>query len=785
MDLSPILEAASGSESRLRVLRACDRCSQSKQRCDGQTPWYVLVYCLSFSATLTATLHRKASDAPVGERLMPCHYEKTVRKRGRRRRIKYTSTGHRTLAPGPPSIHHLINHAESSLDNSPDDENMPDMRRDTNPLSTPSYTEDDSMPRSTDTRGSNDPLTHAPTTMNDQEPIVSIPLLPNPFMFQDVFLGGPNRPDSQIAITPGRVEHWLLGKTTPIPRNAPTHGLYATVSHKNLQDNTQHAASQGQPYPCLDPVLPYLRGIVSPSDASEMLEIYFNEQRNPIFKATSPYILTHIVLPSSVLHPTSPRPTSAVLLLVMLLCVAQTADIKIFDPPGARQRIVLDLYRLVLDLMEPVDWDNYFRTSDGWQYHPRGPNDKDGRSSVCHAAGSGLIPDFLGSTDVILAIVILTLVISGGHFKADCLKWLSKAIRLARASGLSMEDQGMQLPGYLYQGQAPLREWLIVKEERRRLFWLIYCLDRHLALSFNAPVNFPEGAFCVAAPLPESLWQSLETVDLALIPPPSLGPPTKITGYGFFEYFLPLATVLGHIIDFHHIQNHPLLGDTVNHTAIHRIECFIAQRELDLVELKDQLDNPLPTHNIDTFNNGLGLGAPVTPDSKKPLVIAYSTHMLHVFYILLHGKWDPISMIEDKDDWITSDSFQACASHALSATAAVHQILTLDPELSFMPYLFGIYLLQGSFILLLFVDRMPELGFNKSVEEVCETIIRAHEVSVVTLDTTFQKNIRKVFRSMLHDAQRADPHFRETHKARRREILSLYRWTRASHGLAY
>jgi hypothetical protein len=47
----------------------------------------------------------------------------------------------------------------------------------------------------------------------------------------------------------------------------------------------------------------------------------------------------------------------------MLLCVAHTADIRIFDPPGARQRIVLDLYRLVLDLMEPVDWDNYFRTS--------------------------------------------------------------------------------------------------------------------------------------------------------------------------------------------------------------------------------------------------------------------------------------------------------------------------------------------------------------------------------------------------------------------------------------
>ncbi|KAJ0422002.1 hypothetical protein BJY00DRAFT_311404 [Aspergillus carlsbadensis] len=782
MEDSPmIVDGELAGESRLRVLRACDRCSQSKQRCDGERP------CQRCS-----------------ERNIPCQYEKTVRKRGRRRRTKFTSTTHRTLAPVPASLNDLINHGNSSVEASPEErDNMPDSvrRRNTNPLSTPSYTEDDSITRLTnDTRGggSNGQEEADPFRL---EPPTSLPGLSsqdatraslNPFLFQDLFLGMSGQSHSPAGITSGRVEHWL-SKTPPVPSGGPLRGLYSTVSHKNLQGGSAHGSSQGQvSYPCLEPLLPYLRGILSSSDASEMLEIYFNEQRNPIFKATSPYTITHIVQPSSVLHPTAPRPTSSILLLVMLLCVAHTADIRIFDPPGARQRIVLDLYRLVLDLMEPVDWDNYFRTSDGWQYHHRGGfADKDGRSSVCHAAGSGLIPDFLGSTDVILAVVILTLVISGGHFKADSLKWWSKAIRLTRASGLSMEDQGLQsgnIPSSFYQGQTSVREWLIVKEERRRLFWLIYCLDRHLGLSFNAPVNFPEGTFCVAAPLPEHLWQSLETVDLSRIPAPQLGPPTKISGYGFFEYFLPLATVLGHIIDFHHVQNHPLLGDTLNHAAIHRIEALISQREQDIADLRDQLENPLPTqHPIDPFNPTFGyVQSPASSvDAKKPLVIAYSSHMLHVFYILLHGKWDPISMIEDKDDWITSESFQACASHALSATAAVHQILTLDPELNFMPYLFGIYLLQGSFILLLFVDRMPELGFNKSVEEVCETIIRAHEVSVVTLDTTFQKNIRKVFRSMLHDAQRADPHFRETHKARRREILSLYRWTRNSNGLAY
>lgn len=369
-------------------------------------------------------------------------------------------------------------------------------------------------------------------------------------------------------------------------------------------------------------------------------------------------------------------------------------------------------------------------------------------------SGKALLPRQLGSTDTILAVAILTIVISGGHYKADSLKWRDKLIRLVRASGLSMEDQDIDLgPVFcgLYNGDATFRRWLVAKEERRRLFWLVYCLDRHLALSFNMRISLAEGTFCVRTPLPEKLWQSLDTADLNCIPACSLGPPTQISGSGFFEYFLPLAKVLGHIIDLHHVRAHPTLGQFIPHEAVHRIETMIAQREQELVDLDGQAEPYLTTdgalHPFSGQSNGgpsQGVdqfGSPTTLTSKDPklqLVKIYSTYLLHVFYILLHGKWDPISMIEDRDDWITSESFLTCASHALSASGVVSQILTIDPEMTFMPYLFGIYLLQGSFILLLFVDRMPELGPNRSVEEVCETIIRAHEVSVVTLDTTFQ-----------------------------------------------
>lgn len=371
-----------------------------------------------------------------------------------------------------------------------------------------------------------------------------------------------------------------------------------------------------------------------------------------------------------------------------------------------------------------------------------------------HVGGKSLLPDALGSTDIILAVAILTLVISGGHYKADSLRWLDKLIRLVRASGLSMEDQDID-PGPVsdgfFNGPYTYRRRVIAKEERRRLFWLIYCLDRHLALSFNLPLRIPEGTFCVRAPLPEQIWQSLDTGDLDTLPTCPLGPATRISGSGFFEYFLPLATILGHIIDLHHSRNHPILGEFISADAVHRIEAMISQRQQELVEVDNQTRtfyDPIgKSSTVNAFtqqgNSGTdGFQSSATraspTDSKLPLVKAYSAYLLHVFHILLHGKWDPISMIEEKDDWITSERFPTCASHALSATGVLSQILTFDPELTFMPYLFGIYLLQGSFIFLLFVDRMPELGPNRSVEEVCETIIRAHEVCVVTLDTTFQ-----------------------------------------------
>ena len=255
----------------------------------------------------------------------------------------------------------------------------------------------------------------------------------------------------------------------------------------------------------------------------------------------------------------------------------------------------------------------------------------------------------------------------------------------------------------------------------------------------------------MAAPLPEAVWESLDTIPPKDLPARVLGPPTTITGTGFFEYFLPLMAILGDIIEVHHRRQHPRLGGLDDSHSVVVIGDLLANCEASIENLRREAD-------IGDYSNGpsikdlvTGLPLQTTPTSTLPpprnrprdrsrlqLVMAYSTHILHVLHVLLHGKWDAISMLDDDDDWITSTRFNDCASHAIAASQAVSSILKFDPELTFMPYLFGIYLLHGSFILLLFADRMPQLGPNQSVEQACETIIRAHEVCVVTLSTEFQ-----------------------------------------------
>ena len=245
------------------------------------------------------------------------------------------------------------------------------------------------------------------------------------------------------------------------------------------------------------------------------------------------------------------------------------------------------------------------------------------------------------------------------------------------------------------------------------------------------------------------MWENLDTIAQTEMPARTLGPPVLATGSSFFGFFLPLMAILGDIIEVHHRRRHPRLGTQDDSLSVEAIQNLLDSYELSLNTVTHSPGAitgraPSRTHQRSIPGSPVHSEDDCAPrdnasdQSRARLVVAYSTHILHVLHVLLYGKWDAIAMLEDDDDWITSERFPQCTSHAIAASQSLSTILAIDPELAFMSYLFGIYLLQGSFIFLLFADRLPQLGPNESVQQACENIIRAHEVCVVTLSTEFQ-----------------------------------------------
>jgi hypothetical protein len=274
-------------------------------------------------------------------------------------------------------------------------------------------------------------------------------------------------------------------------------------------------------------------------------------------------------------------------------------------------------------------------------------------------------------------------------------------------------------------------------------------------------------------------------------------------------------TILGEIVDLYHAKNHPRFGigfrsaqewdDHASEIARqldaygHSLKDFEARHlsspiEEQQIQADQNMEGIATANNIEQQHNDIGTPSVhsvhtassnhnLEADIQTRTVVAYGTHVMHVLHILLTGKWDPISLLDDNDLWISSQSFINATGHAVSAAEAINNILEYDPGLEFMPFFFGVYLLQGSFLLLLIADKL-QAEASPSVVKACETIVRAHEACVVTLNTEYQRNFRKVMRSALSQVKGRIPEDFGEQQLKRREVLALYRWTGDGTGLA-
>lgn len=614
-------------------------------------------------------------------------------------------------------------------------------------------------------------------------------------------------------------------------------------------------------YPVLKPLIPHLGDIIPTSLACDLLDLYFESSSSALIHPTSPYVLGYVFRKYSVLHPTKPRQCTPALLASMLWVVAQTSDAALLtSPPSSRARICQRLLELTVGLLKPLihgsssagSSPNFSNTvTDGVALGGLGvampgsvkPDPLDGETGAFGAAGT---------LDDVVTYIHLATVVSASEYKGASLRWWNQAWSLARELKLGRELPHIapQPPDHGRDEDADGEDDSLPhagiseeeREERRRTWWLCYTVDRHLALCYNRPL-FLLDIECdgLLQPMNDALWQAGEFYngDSSIhITSPSgaprirrRGPNFECTGHSIFGYFLPLMTILGAIVDLHHARNHPRFGvgfrsaqewDDHASEISRQLEAYgESLRDFEarnLARVEDAQPDPSmegvsPAPQVtDIEPNDMGTPSARSAytassareaDIQTHIVVAYGTHVMHVLHVLLTGRWDPISLLDDHDLWISSQSFIHATGHAVSAAAAIDRILEYDPGLEFMPFFFGVYLLQGSFLLLLIADKL-QAEASPSVVQACESIVRAHEACVATLNTEYQvrrgplsasitwggslmetqRNFRKVMRSALAQVRGRVPEDFGEQQLRRREVLSLYRWAGDGTGLA-
>lgn len=497
----------------------------------------------------------------------------------------------------------------------------------------------------------------------------------------------------------------------PIPFQAPRQSSpphsYGSADTGSPQSGVSVNSSQAGAmttcrYPVLKPLFPHLGTIMSIPTACDLLDFYFQSSSSVFMEPVSPYILGIVFRKRSFLRQHKPRKCSPALLASMLWVSAQTSEAGyLTSSPSSRAIICQKLWKLTVDLLKPLV---HSPSSQGGHAPGRG-----GVTSAAHdqfnvertigrydGRMDGAMPP-TSNLDDVATYLNLGVVTSASEYKAASLRWWNAAWSLARELKLGREiptNSSKERNGHTNENgdvevgtpAAALVEEM--KEERRRLWWLLYMVDRHLGLCYNRPLamldNECEDLF---QPVPDTVWQAGEFYT-GHQGPRSKGLNFQCTSHDVFGFFLPLMTILGDIVDLNAQKNHPRFGQRTSW-------------ELHEAEITRQLE--AYAYSIEDFKaqHGCGQNDDVnqvngTPDAVRMewmhqtrKVAAYATHIMHVLHILLHGKWDPVALLEDDNMWICSPSFLAATSNAISAAHAVEEILDLDPDLSFMPYLFG------------------------------------------------------------------------------------------------
>ncbi|KAF3021946.1 hypothetical protein G7054_g4322 [Neopestalotiopsis clavispora] len=839
---------------RRRISRACDQCNQLRTKCDGQHP---CAHCIEFGLGCEYVRERKkrgkASRKDIAQQAAAQAAASQNGQQSPGPNDEDGSVSEQRTSNAVSRQDHVSNASEKAL-NDIEEENM-DQGQETTNLDSLAELSSRRPHLSTNIAAYERDQPESPTSLD----LEAFGTMRNPYDRQDIggqiLAAGPshhsyepnqggnlqNYPDIPYALQTQSANNFSANPAAafrigtspisayhlggqpespgwlPMPSPPPQYQSYVPQPQVNYQHQSR--------YPVLNPLIPHLGNIIPVALACDLIDLYFASSSSAHAHPMSPYVLGFVFRKRSFLHPSKPRQCQPALLASMLWVAAQTSDAQFLTAvPSARGKICQKLLELTVNLLKPLIHTPSGETSPvdspaldsvalgGFGVSLPGANCLDNVTGEPGTFGAA------GTLDDVVTYIHLATVVSASEYKGASLRWWNAAWSLARELKLGRElprspPQANDVQDDIVDainteaGIASEEE----REERRRIWWLTYTMDRHLALCYNRPL-FLLDIECegLLQPMDDTEWQNGNfgsgTTDPALVEERVRGPHFECTGHSIFGYFLPLMTILGEIVDLHHARNHPRFGITFRSAPEWDGQMAEITRHLEAYEesLKKFEQQHFHAHDEDKSEPSITLEMPgeldhigspsarsvrttssrmTESDIQTRIVTSYGTHVMHVLHILLAGKWDPINLLDDNDLWISSQGFITATGHAVSAAEAIGNILEFDPGLEFMPFFYGIYLLQGSFLLLLIADKLQSEA-SASVVRACETIIRAHEACVVTLSTEYQRNFSRVMRSALAQVRGRVPEDLGEQHQRRRELLALYRWTGDGTGLA-
>lgn len=520
---------------------------------------------------------------------------------------------------------------------------------------------------------------------------------------------------SDEEMMPSRTTATTISVTSPPIISKPIQSLQNKPSRHSILTRSTRPNCK---YPILEPVLHSLHGIASPEQACTLLELYF---------AHSAWGTTHLLRRASFLtSDLSKIRTTKPALLYSLLCLGSLD--RDSDP-----RFVLDVNRRNLT-------DTLFELA-------------------AAATTSFYDLEHEAVLDDVITHIQLATIASSSKYQKKSIEWWSAAYQLARQLRLNEEvSQNNTNDLSLEQG-----------EERRRVWWLLYCIDRHQALSVRKSLAFRD-AEChdLRRPCDDLAWNSLD--DFTQPPSSILGITYTITDCSFFGFFLPLMTILGEITEQYNFEEsgRPLL----------------AKPQKRMVQ-----------QHLDQYEASLG-NFTCSCDATK-IYQCYARHTLSTLYVLSRAKWDPVDALLDVETSGLSEEAIYSAAMATISAKCIRDIKLTDPRFGFMPLIFGTFALHCSFPLLLLIRTFGAQS-DENIIEGCESFIDASIISGVHGSrapdelASISPYLANMI-SIIQEVKAAQRHVGDNEgmvsqsmqdiNNKAHEILSIYRWNKTGHGV--